>query len=177
MIFLVNKITQIEHINTESYFQSGIREFTILCYRAVFYIILLSVHLKGKRNLIIFLHKQNSFQRTVNADEFIKQMPKSLLSETSLQGKKNQSLVLVFKKQIKCYWRLHFKCTAINGETSFEEWFSVVASNRRALWADYNRNPRTDTYLSSSTWVFSALEYSNDCFWALKYAYGALRHF
>lgn len=104
---------------------------------------------------------------------------KSLKEKKNQQQTKkiNQSPVFAFKKQVKVLLEITLQVHSCKWKTSFEEWFSVVAANRSALWADYNGNPRTDTNLSSFTWVYSALEYSNNCLWTLKYAYGVLPHF
>lgn len=49
----------------------------------------------SKGNFIIFLHKWNSFQKTVNANEFIRQHAKSFLSDTSPKEKKKITSICV----------------------------------------------------------------------------------
>lgn len=124
--------------------------------------------------------RSNSFQRTVNADEFIKHSscPNHSFLKLHLEEKRKKisHWYLCLKSRWKCCWRLYSKCTAINGENIFEEWCSVLQIEV-FYELPYNGMPRTGTYLSSHTSVCSALEYSNILPVSSEITDGALQHF
>lgn len=99
IFFLINEVTQIVHIDTETYFRSGIRKFIISCYRAILCIVLASVRLKGKRHQMIFQHKWNNFQRTANADKLLMHLscPTLFSLKLHLKGEKKITSICVQK--------------------------------------------------------------------------------